>query len=217
MVQKYSNYLIWFLFKVEADHRTLSSTIWQIKHNNERLDVVSNSTEMRKLCIITHILYINSFHNISDTFSKSHNFLLSSCYTYSAVDFILSVELSFLILITRLSFLFSHIHYHKSWIILSLLICFPHYFLAFCVSCAVVRVQMHVCICVCVCMCLCACMLCMLTCCSRGGGPSQAQTNSSLSLKAMNSSIQASESRLGLQVKKTGRGREKKKYFCSWE
>lgn len=106
-----------------------------------------------------------------------------------------------------LSFLFSHIHYHMSWTIFPPLLS-P---LFSCVSCVVfVRVQMHVCICVC--MCLCVCMLCMLTWCSRGGGPSQAQTNSPLSLKAMNSPIQT-ESRLSTQVKKTGRVREKRNTF----
>lgn len=65
---------------------------------------------------------------------------------------------------------------------MSHLICFPRYFLASCVSHVVVFVhaRMHVCMCMCV-------HARLLTWCSRGGGPSPAQTNSPLSLKAMNS------------------------------
>lgn len=65
---------------------------------------------------------------------------------------------------------------------MSHLICFPCYFLASCVSYVVVsaHARMHVCMCMCV-------HARLLTWCSRGGGPSPAQTNSPHSLKAMNS------------------------------
>lgn len=84
------------------------------------------------------------------------------------------------------------------------------YFLNFCLECYVpfsswshyffsVYACLHVCLCVCVYVCDCVWTRCL--CChggSRGRGPTEAQKNSSLSLKAMSSSTHATESRLGL-------------------
>lgn len=153
------------LFVVETDQWTFSSTIWQIQHNYKRLGLVSSNHEVRKLWIFTHFLCINYLHNISDAFSKSHNFplsimLYSTCYFMYMVYYVLWIFIS----ITRLSFLFSHINYHMSWIIFHLpSFVFPIILLLLgCLAllCLCVYKCMSVSVSVCVCVCVCACDAC---------------------------------------------------------
>lgn len=112
----------------------------------------------------------------------NHLHAVSTCFTRSYKDFILSNEC--LTLITLIAFYFDISYLYPSYVTdhfyASPPLFSPRYFLASCVSYVVVftHARMHVCMCV---------HACLLAWWSRGWRPSPAQTNSPLSLKAVNS------------------------------
>lgn len=135
--------------------------------------------------MFTHLSIYKPFAYHLRRFPNQKIFCYASCFHGVLRFLFLSVE--FIILITWFAFLFWH-PYSSSYVMnhfyVSPPFVFPPLFSRFScvVSCAVVFVhaRMHGSVCMCV-------HAHLLTWCSRGGGPSPAQTNSPLSLKAMTS------------------------------
>lgn len=147
-----------------------------------------------KLLYLHPCLYVNHLHT------------MSTCFTHSYKDFILSNEC--LTLITLIAFYFdiSYVIYLMLRIIfMSYLLCFPPLFFLLLVCLMLLCLRMHVCMSVCVCVCMHAFW--------HGdpeeeGRPRRRRTPRFL-LKPWTRSRQANESRLGLQVKKTRRELER--------